>query len=275
MQALLRFFVKLKSKLKRVAWGANRLPGESAIYPYASVKLLPARAVIVFAPHPDDEVLGCGGVLAALRAADVPVSVVVVSDGGLGGDAALREQESRQAALALAGWPPSPGSVPKLEFWRLPDRGLYADAALVARIRSAIQRSGADWVLAPSPYEIHPDHRVVAVATASAFAEVFADDSAARLAFYEVGHPLFANLLVDITPVLARKEAALQCFPSQLAVQDYGQQLLALNRFRSYTLGPTVTHAEAYQVHSAQHLRAGLAGLLRGTAEGVVTRLGL
>lgn len=246
------------------------LPDEPSIYPYSALHLVPARALLVLAPHPDDEVLGCGGLVAALLDAGVPVHVVVVSDGALGGNVQERERESRQAARALAG----PRPPPSMEFWGEPDRGVIASARLVQRMSQAMIDSGADWVLAPSPYEIHPDHRAVAVAAATAFASAHGEDSGAQLAFYEVGHPLFANLLVDITPVLARKAAALQCFPSQLAVQDYGQQVLALNRFRSYTLARGVTHAEAYQVHNSKAVSAGLAQLIASTAAGVISRLG-
>lgn len=247
------------------------LPDEPSIYPYQALRLLPARSALVFAPHPDDEVLGCGGLIAAWLDAGVPVRVVVVSDGGQGGDAALREQESQAAAQAL-----SAGAAPAaLSFWRLPDRGLRADAALVERMQACIAGSGADCVLAPSLYEVHPDHRSVAVAAAQAFAAVFSDESAAQLAFYEVGQPLAANTLVDITPVLARKQAAIDCFGSQLAQQAYGEQLLALNRYRSYTLGPAVKHAEAYQVVRASALRAGPTAVLQAQAAAVVSRLGL
>src|SRR6185369_7354153 len=37
----------------------------------------------VFAPHPDDESLGCGGAIALLRKFDLPVNVIVMSDGTL------------------------------------------------------------------------------------------------------------------------------------------------------------------------------------------------
>ena len=248
------------------------LPDEPSIYPYVAERSLASSSALVFAPHPDDEVLGCGGLIAAWLGAGVPVRVVVVSDGGQGGDAAVREQESTVAAKALA----APGQTGvALEFWRLPDRGVRADAALVDRMRQCMAASAADCVLAPSLYEIHPDHRQVALAAARAFAAAFGDDSAARLAFYEVGHPLPANALVDITPVLARKQAAIACFGSQLAVQAYGEQMLALNRYRSYTLGPAVTHAEAYQVLLPAALRKGPAAVLGASADAIAARLGL
>ncbi|PZV08971.1 MAG: PIG-L domain-containing protein [Leptolyngbya sp.] len=37
--------------------------------------------VLVVAPHPDDETLGCGGAIAQLRARGCPVHVLVISDG--------------------------------------------------------------------------------------------------------------------------------------------------------------------------------------------------
>src|SRR6185369_12093790 len=37
----------------------------------------------VFAPHPDDESLGCGGAIALLRKFNLPVHTIVMSDGTL------------------------------------------------------------------------------------------------------------------------------------------------------------------------------------------------
>jgi len=54
------------------------------------------------------------------------------------------------------------------------------------------------------------------------------------------------NLLLDITDIIERKAKAIDVFKSQLARSDYKNQILGLNRFRSYTLGLGVTAAEAY-----------------------------
>ncbi len=211
---------------------------EPELVPYAAVSTLDIRSLLVLAPHPDDEVFGCGGLLALAACQGVSVHVVVVSDGGAGGDAAVREQECKDAAQVL-GYLAHAGS--SLRFWRRPDRGVVPDAELVQRVRALCLETGADWLLAPSPFEVHPDHLAVCQAATEAVA-----GTAARLVYYEVGQALMANLMVDATAVMPRKQAAMRAFGSQLAQQDYGEHVTALNRYRSYTLGPAVTHAEAY-----------------------------
>ncbi len=250
---------------------SDQLPDEPSVYPYQAAARLPGRSMLVVAPHPDDEVFGCGGALALAMRAGIAVQVVIVSDGGAGGDALVREREVAAAARVWA----HPAAPPPLHFWRLPDRQLQADAALVDRLAAAVQAAGADLVLVPSPWEVHPDHRVVSIAATQAFAAVHTGAIEARLAYYEVGHPLLPNLLLDITPVLPRKAQAMACFVSQLAVQRYDEHMLALNRYRSYTLGPAVTHAEAFHVIGAEVASRGVAALIDGLALGVVQRLGI
>ena len=212
---------------------------EHQLVPYQPAALQGLRSILVLAPHPDDEVFGCGGLLALAADQGVPVHVVVVSDGAAGGDAEVRQHECRAAAEAL-GYLRGPQA---LRFWALPDRGVVPDDALAARIHRLAAEVSADWLLAPSPFEVHPDHLAVCQAATTATAM---PGSAARLVYYEVGQPLMPNLLVDISAVTPRKHAAMRCFASQLVQQDYGEHIAALNRYRSYTLGPAVTHAEAY-----------------------------
>lgn len=220
-----------------VVSGSRWLIPEPELVPYRAEERVAASSLLVLAPHPDDEVFGCGGLLSLAARQGVAAAVVVLTDGAVAGDAVAREAECRQAAEVI-GYAGEPAA---LQFWRLPDRGLVPDELLVTRLRELLRTRCPQWLLAPSPFEVHPDHRAASRGAIEAVA-----GSGVQLGFYEVGQPLMANRLFDITPVLATKQRAMACFPSQLAMQRYDEQLLALNRYRAFTLGPAVSHAEAY-----------------------------
>lgn len=232
---------------------------EQVLIPYHAVQSLGPARVLALAPHPDDEVFGCGGALARHGAAGDPVRVVLVTDGDYleEGDripyAAQRREESRAAAVLLGYAPPC--------FWGLPDRGVSYGDALVRRILAAIIELDADLVYAPSPLEVHPDHWALSLATIEAVRRY---SGTLRLALYEVGMPLHPNLLLDISDLAVRKQAAMACFRSQLAHQPYDVQIAALNRFRTYTLGREVQAVEAYRVIPGGAAQADLLGLYAG-----------
>ncbi len=139
----------------------------------ASAPLRPPETVaalgrtLVVAPHPDDESLGCGGLLALLAQRGQPACVVVVSDGTgshPGSVAwppprlrALREQETQRALEAL-------GLTGAARFLRLPDGAVphpgearFEQAA--AALGSTFRTFGPDTVLVPWRRDSHPDHR--------------------------------------------------------------------------------------------------------------------
>ncbi len=225
--------------------------------------MLPAQRVLVLAPHPDDEVFGCGGAILRHVAEGVPVHVRIWTRGGYGAPpgqqneyVAARQRESTAAAALLGYGTP--------EFGSGEDRNVVYGERLVQEVLDLIEASGADLVYAPSVLEMHPDHRVLAMAAVEA---VRRRGKNTRLAQYEIGMPLRPNLLLDITDVAARKMEAMQCFASQLLKQRYDLDVAALNRYRSWTLPPEVTAAEAYLVTSAEELQQDPLGLYRSEYE--------
>ena len=223
---------------------------ENKLIPYQATQCISANSVVVFAPHPDDEVFGCGGTILRHIAVSVPVHVVIVSDGAFGAKGqqkeliiAQRQEESHKAAAVLGYGEP--------EFWRLPDRGVIYGESLIRRIMAEIENTAANLVYAPSLMEMHPDHRALAMCVIEAVRRA---PSKPYLALYEVGVPLAPNMLLDISDLAERKMAAMVCFVSQNEKQRYDLDIAALNRYRTYTLPTTVTAAEAYLVVSAEEL---------------------
>ena len=127
--------------------------------------LLDLGRVLVAAPHPDDESLGCGGLIAHLADLGRPASVWVVTDGTRshpGSQAyptarlrALREAEVRAAAGVLGA-----GELACLRFpdCGLPTAGTAAFDRAVEVLRARIGRAAPDTLVVPWRRDPHCDH---------------------------------------------------------------------------------------------------------------------
>jgi LmbE family N-acetylglucosaminyl deacetylase len=149
------------------AWARWLTSGD---WPLLDVTALAGRPVRVLAAHPDDEVLGVGGLVHLLAAAGCDLRFVWATDGeashpGSTSDvvqalAGLRRAESRAALAALGA-----GAAPQVHL-AMPDGGL------AGRERELADRIGAlvgpgEVLLAPWSRDGHPDHEAVGRAARS------------------------------------------------------------------------------------------------------------
>jgi LmbE family N-acetylglucosaminyl deacetylase len=124
--------------------------------------------LVVVAPHPDDESLACGGLIAEACAQGRATRVIIVSDGTGSHPASrtypaarlreLRETEARQAVKEL-GLDPTRD----VDFLRLPDRfvpsrGPRAEAA-VRRILDCVRQAAAKAIFVSWRHDPHCDHQ--------------------------------------------------------------------------------------------------------------------
>ncbi|HNO75221.1 MAG TPA: PIG-L family deacetylase [Nitrosomonas mobilis] len=223
---------------------------EDTLVPFQAIAHIPCTYALVFAPHPDDEVFGCGGAIMRHVEQGVPVRVILVSDGTHGvseediTEYTLQRQNESIAAARILGY-----GTPI--FWHYQDRQVCYSEKLIWKISKAIRETGADLVYAPSIFEMHPDHRALGMAVIEAIRRI---GKTVCVALYEVGMPLRPNRLLDISDLVTRKTAAMECFVSQNAKQRYDLHIAALNRYRTYTLSASVTAAEAYILIPAEEL---------------------
>jgi len=116
-----------------------------------------AKPMLVVVPHPDDETLGAGGLIAAQRAQGISVTVAAVTDGesaypdypGLG---AVRRKEQAEA-LECLGVPPA--DVVRFE---LPDSAVASrEQELATKLAELV--SPQTHLIAPWRGDFHPDHQ--------------------------------------------------------------------------------------------------------------------
>lgn len=123
---------------------------------------------LVVAPHPDDESLGCGGVIALLRKYGLEVSILVLSDGTLSHPNSkkfpkeklrdLRENELIEAAGILGV------KIENITFLRfqdrsLPDKNSANFAMAIRKIEKVLKTKNPQTIFVPWRRDPHPDHR--------------------------------------------------------------------------------------------------------------------
>ncbi len=175
------------------------------------------QRVLVVAPHPDDEAMGCAGtVLLHVQSGDT-VRVAIVTDGRLSRVIPDATEMSRQRRLE-AGEAARLMQIQRLEWIGLPE-GQWGVAALQASLHTLLAEFRPDLVYAPSRIDFHPEHWRVAHALALALAETAeSGGNGPRVRIYQIQvplNPLVANLVTDVSSVRAQFEAVLRAYASQ------------------------------------------------------------
>ncbi|WP_306117351.1 MULTISPECIES: PIG-L deacetylase family protein [unclassified Roseitalea] len=125
------------------------------------------RGIFVLAPHPDDECIGTGALIAHARMRGVRVEVALLTDGAASHPRSRQHGPARLAAIRLAEMRAALrclGQIRPLLTLDLPDSasGTVADAQWQGtrrRLRAAIVQSGAGLVVTTWRREPHRDHR--------------------------------------------------------------------------------------------------------------------
>jgi len=196
-----------------------------------------AKKVLIIAPHPDDELIGCGGSILLYRERGTPVDLLFLTRGenidldeSVGrkiSDVGTLRQEEAERVASEAGVNP--------QFLHFPDGSLCShQPELRKAVEEAIGEINPGIVFAPSPIEPHPDHRTSAVMMLKLLYEL----RSFRLAFYEVGEPIRYNTLVDISSVVERKKSLFRHYmTSSYNKPDlFAESTLGLNLYRSLQL---------------------------------------
>jgi N-acetylglucosamine malate deacetylase 1 len=201
--------------------------------------------ILVIAPHPDDESIGCGGTLRLHTQRGERVAVVYLTSGELGLKKLPREQawevreaEARKATKILLLTDPV--------FLRCPDwlLGEHVEAATAALI-PCLKSVAPEMIYLPHPLEWHPDHKAASPILWRAIRQCGISPKVVR--GYEIWTPMPEyDHVENIDQAMAAKLRAIRAHRSQLAQLPYDRAIRGLNEYRGAIAGHC-RYAEVFQ----------------------------
>jgi N-acetylglucosamine malate deacetylase 1 len=218
-------------------------------------KHLEVERAFVVGAHPDDEVLGCGGLIARLVEDGAQVRVVVLcgattsrtEDSGPPPHERLKEFERAMAVLGVSN------------FHRLerPDNRL--DTVPLLDLIQSIELLARDWepdlVLTHDASDLNMDHRIAHQATITAFRplpgrgpmRIWAFEVLGSTAWQDPGLARFQpTVYVDIEGQLNTKLRAMECYATELREPPHPRSLegiRTLAHFRGHEMGKQAAEA--------------------------------
>lgn len=212
-------------------------------------------------PHPDDEVLGCGGTILRKISQEEVVGWVIVTDmrAIINDQARVRARESEIEKVRRSF------GLEKKHLYELGFPATQLDrvplASVVERISQVVYEFVPEEIYYPHMFDAHSDHRVVAQA-AMACSKWFRHPSVKRVFTYETpsetdaaiggANPFVPNYFVDITGFLESKMRIADMYEGEMGIHPFPRSrgtLQALAQYRGSQCGFKEAEAFMLQVH--------------------------
>lgn len=188
------------------------------------------KDILVLAPHPDDEALGCAGTIMLLNQKGVSSTVVFITNGEklyehpspIIGE--KRREEGLKASEMLGCKEPL--------FLNFPDGEVVGHIdRIYDNLYTLIKEKKPDIIFSPSPIDYHEDH----IATSRVVLKLLNTITIFRVSFYEIYSTLRFNYLIDITEVAEQKNRIISTYRSSLYEKPeiYATGALGLNAQRA------------------------------------------
>lgn len=198
---------------------------------------------MVIAAHPDDDVIGCGGAIAAHIQSGHKVGVLYLTSGEHGcpgvspeESAKIREAEAKASNEILGS--------EIIGFWHLPDGQLKYSEELKDRVREAILDYAPDVLYVTHDKESHQDHRVAYKLVKEAVKTI--DPYGLEVLLTEVWTPQQrTDRVLCLASVIDKKMEAIHAHKSQVERGHFDEAALALARYRGIMQG-RCEHAEVF-----------------------------
>lgn len=220
------------------------------------------KRILVFAAHPDDDIIGCGGSLAKHVKLGNQVSICYMTSGEAASLerskkelARIREEEAKNAAQVIG--------FHSLTYLRSPDGYLECNQNNLKRLVELIREKKPNVVYVHHQADAHQDHRttfqLVNESLGRASLAIFQEYEGApwsteTVLAYEVWTPLSEfEYVEDISEFMDQKTAALKKHESQIRNIRFDEAFEALARYRGAMTGKG-KHCEVFKVIKLSNL---------------------
>ncbi|WOK05361.1 PIG-L deacetylase family protein [Imperialibacter roseus] len=206
------------------------------------------KKILVVAPHPDDEVLGCGATMKKMAQSGAEVHVLVVTKGS----PKMYTHEKVENVRAEARRAHAILGVSQTRFldFHAPELDITSNSAISREVASVINELQIDTLFIPHRGDIHHDHSAVFKACLVAARPVGNYFVKTILSYETLSEtewaPPFADdafiptMFINVTETFVHKMEAMECFKSQLKAFPNPRSLHtieSLARFRGSTVG--------------------------------------
>lgn len=184
----------------------------------------PAKKILIIAPHPDDEIIGCGGTICKHIEEGDDVSVVYLTNGEKSinsCDYFVRKREAQIVAEYMG--------LNNIFFMELEDGNISVDSNHVNALRNIIYQIKPEVICLPHIKEGHFDHYMSNILLYYVCNNVFLH---MKILWYEVWTPIIPNILINITDYIGKKEEVLEKYVSQISQYDYGELVYLSSRYK-------------------------------------------
>jgi len=192
---------------------------------------LPAKRILVIAPHQDDESIGCGGTIIKHVKLGGKVEIVFCTSGE-----EKRMEETKEAAKILGS---------KLNhFLQFDIRSLYDNTnKLAERFTELFNRIKPEIIFLPFMIDNHQDH----IAISRAFAKSYKQKKIDSLVYaYSVWTTMIPNVVIDISQEWEQKKQAIECYKTQTKDRDYVTMASSISKYWSIVKGKNTQYCESF-----------------------------
>lgn len=184
--------------------------------------------VLIFAAHPDDAELGCGGTIVKLADSGKKIGIIDLTQGELGtrGSVNLRQKEAEKAGKIL-------GINVRLNV-KLKDGNIQNNSTNRLKLIKLIRHFKPDIIFLPYTGDRHPDHiHTGIIVKESAFYSGLSKIRStynkkpqlnyrpSRLIYYMQTYTFEPSFIIDVTNEFSKKMKAVNCYNTQFYNENY------------------------------------------------------